>query len=153
RLFQILEHRNVVVVRIAIRRHILLFSMLSPCHMSGDETDGDVKQHPPVFRIILARWQSVAMRAFLWKLDAIYRADWAAPSVIRTTPGNPPRHRVFNQHSRVVEGRAPVGLCRNCYDAEWLQSLRPHIRDALQVIDKDYDFTLPDIPAPSHSGF
>ncbi|RDX40339.1 hypothetical protein OH76DRAFT_1490365 [Lentinus brumalis] len=104
------------------RRATRLFSLLRPIHMSGDETDGPVKTHPPTFRIVEARWQSFAFKTFLRTLDTLYRERWAHPVGDRATPG----------------------LWKNCYDKEWLASLRPHVRESLQIIDTNYDFTTPD---------
>lgn len=133
-----------VVIELNLNRHKRLFSLLRPVHMSGDETDGPVKTHPPTFRIIEARWQSFAFKTFLRTLDALYRERWAHPVGDRATPGNPPRSRIERPESgRDEDGVAPVGLWRNCYDKEWLNALRPHVREALQIIDADYDFTLP----------
>ena len=125
--------------------------MLRPIHMSGDETDGQTKTHPPTFRIVEARWQSLAFKTFLRTLDALYRECWAHPVGRRATPGNPPRNRVEHPEARVEDGIAPVGLWRNCYDRAWLKSLRPHVRASLKIIDADYDFTLPK-PKPTTNG-
>ncbi|KAI0350457.1 hypothetical protein OH77DRAFT_1068694 [Trametes cingulata] len=114
-----------------------------PAHMSGDETDGDEKSHPPVFRIVEARWQSLELKSFLRCLDRLYREHWAAPIGERATSGNPPRDRREHPDARVEDGVAPTGLCRNCYDRSWLESLKPHVRDSLHMINSDYDFSLP----------
>ena len=111
--------------------------------MSGDETDGPVKTHPPKFRIIEARWQSLEFKIFLRTLDALYRETWAKPVGNRATSGNPPRERHEHPDARVEDGVAPIGLWRNCYNAAWLRSLRPHVRESLNIIDSDYDFSLP----------
>ncbi|KAH9919204.1 uncharacterized protein BXZ73DRAFT_52640, partial [Epithele typhae] len=79
---------------------------------------------------------------FFWALDAIYRKHWAKPIGDCATPGNPPRLRVLTPKSRKEDGVAPCGLWRNCYDPEWLASLFPHVRDSLNIIDEDYNFSL-----------
>lgn len=117
--------------------------MLRPVHMSGDETDGLEKTHPPTFRIVEARWQSLAFKLFLRLLDALYRENWATPVGDRATSGNPPRVRIEQEDGRSKDSLAPIGLWRNCYDPAWLKSLRPHVRASLKIIDADYDFTLP----------
>ncbi|KAI0366437.1 hypothetical protein BV20DRAFT_952153, partial [Pilatotrama ljubarskyi] len=126
-----------------LKEHKRLFSLLRPIHMSGDETDGAEKTHPPKFRIVEARWQSLALKLFLRTLDALYRECWAKPVGERATSGNPPRIRLEHKDARVEDSLAPVGLWRNCYDEEWLKSLRPHVRASLNIIQEDYKFTLP----------
>lgn len=140
---QIRDNRVFVILTYKLNQHKRLFSMLRPIHMSGDETDGEEKTHPPTFRIVLARWQSLAFRLFLWALDVLYRECWAHPTGDRATSGNPPRIRVEREDAKSEDSLAPIGLWRNCYDQEWLKSLRPHVRASLKIIDKDYDFSLP----------
>ena len=117
--------------------------------MSGDETDGDTRAHPPVFRIIESRWQSTTLKTFFRALDLLYRQRWSDGKVVgnRATPGNPPRIRVSRVDGRTEDTVAPIGLWRNCYDTSWLHSLRPHVRASLRIIDSDYIFSLP--PTPS----
>ncbi|KAI0753045.1 hypothetical protein C8Q80DRAFT_1097709, partial [Daedaleopsis nitida] len=123
--------------------HRKLFSILRPIHMSGDETDGPVKEHPPRFRIVEARWQSLELKTFLRALDALYREIWAKPAGTRVTSGNAPRVRLERPDARIEDGIAPIGLWKNCYDHAWLRSLRPHVRESLKIINTDYAFTLP----------
>lgn len=118
---------------------------LRPIHMSGDETDGPQKTHPPVFRIVEARWQSLELKIFLRTLDRLYREHWAAPIGQRATSGNAPRDRREHPDSRVEDGVAPIGLSRNCYDYAWLKTIKPHVRESLQVKDNDYDFSIPQV--------
>lgn len=108
--------------------------------MSGDETDGDTKEHPAVFRIIITRWQSIELRNFLFLLDQIYRSDWKQPHNRRATPGNQPRVRLIRQDATVEDGVAPIGLWRNCYDQHWLQAQPPHMQRELEIVEEPYDF-------------
>ncbi|KAI0737796.1 hypothetical protein C8Q80DRAFT_1114763, partial [Daedaleopsis nitida] len=128
-----------------LHQHKRLFSILRPIHMSGDETDGPVKEHPPRFRIVEARWQSLELKTFLRAIDALYRDDWAKPVGCRATSDNAPRHRVEHSDARIEDGVAPIGLWRNCYDQAWLRSLRPHVRESLKIINTDYIFSLPEV--------
>ena len=131
------------MVEFELDQHKTLFAKLSPIHMSGDETDGPVKSIPPTFRIVNAEWQSTELKVFMRTLDALYRERWAKPTGDRATPGNPPRFRVERPDGRTVDGVAPVGLWRNCYNLAWLKSLRPHVRQSLNIIPSDYNFSLP----------
>lgn len=110
--------------------------------MSGDETDGDEKTHPPTWRIIPSRWQADALRSLLWKIDGMGLQDWAEPKGTRATQGNPPRLRVLRDGGEEEDGVAAIGLWRNCYNPEWLKALLPHQVANLQIIDADYDFSL-----------
>ncbi|KAJ3006967.1 hypothetical protein NUW54_g3733 [Trametes sanguinea] len=138
------RNRRFVVIRFSsLSRHRILFDRLSANNMSGDETDGEKVEHAPVYRIILAEWQSDDLRAFLWALDAMYIKYWEKPPESRRTKGNAPRTRVLRGDSRTVPGTAPMGLWRNCYNAAWLAKKKEWEVEALQIIDEDYDFTLP----------
>ena len=134
---QLHESREVVLVRRNYQQHRALFRLLEACNMSGDETDGAEKTHPPRWRIIIAKWQSRELRNFLWTLDRMYREDWAR----RRSGGNPPRERVLRDGYE-QEGVAPSGLWRNCYDKDWLATQPDYIVRELEIIDKDYNFTL-----------
>ncbi|PIL28717.1 hypothetical protein GSI_08761 [Ganoderma sinense ZZ0214-1] len=109
-----------------LRRHNCLLEMLSPCHMSGDETDGNVKTHPRTFRIINTKY------------------DWENPDGRRAVPGNEPRVRYETRESKLVNNPAPQGLWRNCYDPGWMGRQKEVFVDELCVIDEDYDFTIID---------
>ena len=126
-----------MLVRRNLTQHRRLFRLLEATNMSGDETDGAEKTHPPRWRIIIARWQSRELRNFLWSLDRMHREDWAR----RRTGGNPPRERVLRE-GYDEDGTAPVGLWRNCYDQAWLQAQPAHVIRELEIVDEDYDFTL-----------
>ncbi|TFK82794.1 hypothetical protein K466DRAFT_437721, partial [Polyporus arcularius HHB13444] len=126
-----------------------LWDLLAACHMSADETDADSKlekAYPPRWWIIRAFWQGKALRKFFRKLDRHYRLDWASP--VRygkkgKSGGNPPRLRMKNKNNPKVDLReVPVGLWRNCYNSAFLATLRPDELRRLQIIDKDFDFTL-----------
>ncbi|OJT09988.1 hypothetical protein TRAPUB_13528 [Trametes pubescens] len=125
-----------------LRRHACLFERLSAVNMSGDETDGSQVHHPPVYRIVIAVWQSLELRTFLWILDLWYIERWENPPHGRRTGGNPPRTRVLRGDSKRVRGVAPVGLWRNCYNAEWLATLSGWEVDLLEIVDEDYPFGL-----------
>lgn len=121
-----------------------LFDKLKPAHMSGDETDGEQKVHPPVFRQIDAAYMSKELQALFHRLDDIYRDDWANPGGgIRATSGNPPRTRLPSR-GNFVNSIAPKGLAKNCYDPTWLKKLKRHQIVNLQVLNKEWDLTIPE---------
>ncbi|RDX40492.1 hypothetical protein OH76DRAFT_1302713, partial [Lentinus brumalis] len=119
------------------KQHRQLFRLLTPASMSGDETDGPEKKHPPVWRIIIAKWQSQALRNFLWALDRMYREDWAK----RRVGGNPPRVRVQREGTE-EDGIPPIGLWKNCFDDAWLAKQPDYYVRDLEIVDEDYDFKL-----------
>ncbi len=62
--------------------------MMAAVNMSGDETDGERVEHPPVYCIIIAEWQSHKLRTLLWSMDVKYIQHWANPVKNRCTSGN-----------------------------------------------------------------
>ena len=49
-----------------------------------------------------------------------------------------------------MDSRAPKGLWQNCYNQSWLNALPGHIRARLNIIDSDYDFSLPTYRKPRY---
>ncbi|KAI0827482.1 hypothetical protein BC628DRAFT_1318447 [Trametes gibbosa] len=117
---QLYDARLSVIFSMGLSRHSVLFDKLSPRNMSGDETDGTTRKLPMAYRIIESRWQSDVFKTFMRALDAMYRQDWELPG------GN----------------ERATGLWRNCYSEDWLCSLAPYQRRALNIIDASYDFDL-----------
>ncbi|KAH9846926.1 hypothetical protein C2E23DRAFT_742842 [Lenzites betulinus] len=140
---KLFDTRLSVILERGLARHSLLFDRLLPQNMSGDETDGETRALPMVYRIVESRWQSIELKTFLRALDAKYRHGWEKPRPgQRATGGNPPRTRVLREGSRVEDGYAPAGLWRNCYDPDWLRGLEPYQRRALKIIGANYDFDM-----------
>lgn len=136
---QLLESRvDVLLRRGLLHRHLQLFAHISARHLSGDETDGPKKTHPPIFSVNNATWMSEELRTFFRFLDELYRDDWSRDR----KPGNPPRTRISRGDSRDVA--APKGLHRNCYSQDWLKNLKPHQFKNLRIVAKDWDFAIPD---------
>ncbi|KAI0375843.1 hypothetical protein BV20DRAFT_932670 [Pilatotrama ljubarskyi] len=119
--------------------HLILLDRITIRGMSDDEAEmhGDAK--PITYRIIRLAWQSLALRTFLRMLDALHNETWQRPNP-RTLRWTAPRIRYESAESRVEEGRPPVGLWRNCYDATWLAGLTPQQLLDLDIVDEDYDF-------------
>ncbi|TFK82419.1 hypothetical protein K466DRAFT_500380 [Polyporus arcularius HHB13444] len=150
---QLLGQRETVCTRRNWSKFDKLWDQLEPAHMSGDETDGEEKRHPPRWSITRAGWMSKKMRKCFRKFDGHYKADWENPKRYgkkRRTGRNPPRHRVEPKHPKVEDGPAPTGLWRNCYSRRWLASLKPWDIERLQIVDADFDFSLPEDP-PKHA--
>ncbi|KAL7284239.1 hypothetical protein ACG7TL_001521 [Trametes sanguinea] len=126
----------------SLQCHQALFARMSAVNMSGDETDGPEVRHPPVYRIIIAEWQSLELRTFLWRLDAWYLEAWEKPLHGRRTGGNPPRTRIVREGGDSVRGVPPARLWRNCYDAAWLATLPEWEVEMLEIVEEDYPFGL-----------
>ncbi|KAG1883718.1 hypothetical protein F4604DRAFT_1575426 [Suillus subluteus] len=122
----------------SLRRHLGLFNSLSHSAMSSNETDS--MGPPKVFRIVNQEWQSKGFHTFMRTLDSIYLAEWANPHGRCCIPGNAPRTQVVQGKCEV--GHAPKGLPRNCYDADWYESLQPFQQRWLQQLEEDYDFAI-----------
>ncbi|KAJ3014052.1 hypothetical protein NUW54_g1405 [Trametes sanguinea] len=119
------RNRRFVVIRFSsLSRHRILFDRLSANNMSGDETDGEKVEHAPVYRIILAEWQSDDLRAFLWALDAMYIKYWEKPPESRRTKGNAPRTRPRcpTRFPLVCHFRS---VCEPCCQSEGERYFRP----------------------------
>ncbi|EIW65127.1 uncharacterized protein TRAVEDRAFT_108669 [Trametes versicolor FP-101664 SS1] len=144
RFCQSYRDRRFVVLYLGEGRHKVLFERLSAANMSEDETDGDAVEHPPVYRIVIAEWQSEEFKLFLWALDALYRIHWKAPPASRCKSGNPPRTRVLREGAgcKTIPGTAAPGLWRNCYNPEWLRKLKAHDLAELDIQEGIYDFSL-----------
>ena len=122
--------------------------------MSDDEPDGNSsdeenKSRRLTYFIVESAWQSQALIEFFRILDKWHIQDLREKVGDKATGGNPPRKRVPVVGGRVADTPAPQGLWRNCYNATWLANLKPHVRRRLQVIDEDYDFTLPEYEEPT----
>ncbi|KAJ2970977.1 hypothetical protein NUW54_g12609 [Trametes sanguinea] len=137
--------RQAVLVDNGWDHHLRIFALLKAEDMSGDETDRDAdnkKIHPPSFTIQEPRWSSVTFTEFRRKLDKWRHLDWQVPDENGAYKGgNGPRTR--NSVGKIVNVRPPKGLYRNCYDENWLSTLKPHQYRSLRVIDEEYDFALP----------
>ncbi|KAI0686178.1 hypothetical protein C8Q76DRAFT_636259, partial [Earliella scabrosa] len=134
-------------------KHKILFDRLRPGHMSGDEavtmgTGDDRQQHPRVYHIVELAWQSEEFKTFVRTLDEWNIENFRIKVGRKLSGGNSPRERIALAKPRVIDSPAPKGLWRNCYSPTWLAALKPHVREQLQIIDKDYDFSLPTYKSP-----
>ncbi|KAI0362866.1 hypothetical protein BV20DRAFT_984170 [Pilatotrama ljubarskyi] len=129
---------------LGLYNHLILLHRISVRGMSDDEADVHEGRSVFTYRIIRSAWQSLALRTFLRMIDVLHTETWqrANPRTLRWTS---PRIRYESGESRVEEGRPPIGLWRNCYDATWLAGLTPEQVLELDIVDEDYDFsfTLP----------
>ncbi len=153
-LLQLLEERVTVCDRHGWTQFDPLLDCLEPVNMSADEADVDkngVKLYPPQYTIIENFWPSEKFTGLMRGFDKHHRADWAAPQRYGKkgkTGGNPPRlrHEGKGKKRKVAPGVAPIGLWRNCYNTAWLDTLDEEDLEKLQIIDEDFDLTLPEEP-------
>lgn len=119
--------------------------------MSGDETE--TRGPPKTYRILRPAWQSDELAEFLWRLDEIDREHWRSPVEQNSTAGNPLRIRLPPEVGKRSSNRAPSGLWRNCYHPDFIETLREWDLEALDVIDEDYDFSIPadELPTPANA--
>ena len=117
--------------------------------MSGDEavmetSEEDRRVHPQVYHIVEAAWQSREFKTFARDLEVWNIDDWRLTGGGRLPGGSSPRKRIALEKPRVVNSRAPRGLWRNCYNSQWLKKLSNPQRQLLNIVDEDFDFTLPE---------
>lgn len=147
---QTLEGRREVVSDPAfgLERHAVLLNKLMPVHVSPDEPAvPGVGMDCRTYHIIEALWQSRPYKTFMRGIDGLRNAKRARED----KGGNRPRQRLELREPNTVNSKAPKGLWRNCYDADWLthlKTLTPHLYNALEVIEEDYDFSLDPRPLP-----
>ncbi len=142
---QTLKVRKKVLKDHGLERHLLLLNKMKPCHMSGDEPEVDsadesMMTHPQVYIILELAWQSKELIAFLRLLDAWHIADRFQAVGDSLRGGNAPRKRIPGDEPKYMKGAAPKALWRNCYDPDWLASLKPCVRESLDIIPRDYPF-------------
>ncbi|OSD01994.1 hypothetical protein PYCCODRAFT_1501532 [Trametes coccinea BRFM310] len=139
--------RQEVLTKKGWNQHLGLFARLKAEYMSGDETDRDEegkKIHPPSYTIAEAEWQSRKFKGLMRKLEDWHNEEWRNPTIDGDYKGgNGPRLR--HRSGKIVSVPAPRGLWRNCYSKKWKAKLKPHQVQALEMIDDDYDFTLPSV--------
>lgn len=162
--FQLLYQRRSVLTIYELDEHLVLLSMLSPCHMSGDECGTVADMLCNIWIVIEAEWQSEELKAFLRKLDILWRAfrvktgdayiadgmpnEASSSSAIPQQnlsclgQGKGPRTRVVRESSCVVDSKAPAGLWSNCYNPKWLAKKRPHFIKGLCIKKERYNFAL-----------
>ncbi|KAH9889313.1 hypothetical protein C8Q73DRAFT_653898, partial [Cubamyces lactineus] len=139
---QLFDTRLRVATSAGLDRHAVLFDRLSPDNMSDDETDRPRNHWPRTYRIIESRWQSLELKTFLRGLDALYRQGWERSRPRVRFAGAAPRIRIPQENGPKVDGLAPPGLWRNCYNEEWLRGLDADRRNALSIVEEEYDFSL-----------
>ncbi|KAI0779617.1 hypothetical protein C8Q74DRAFT_1217083 [Fomes fomentarius] len=113
-----------------LEHHLMLLDKLEPCHMSGDKPKVDSTEDSMSREFI----------AFLWLLDAWHVADHIQAVGDGLCGGNTPQKRIPSDEPKHIKGAALKGLWQNCYDPEWLVSLKPCMQESLEIIPKDYPF-------------
>ncbi|KAH9944937.1 uncharacterized protein BXZ73DRAFT_39036, partial [Epithele typhae] len=135
--------RRSIAAQLKIHRVNKMLQKLLPGHMSGDETDDEVKTHPPLFRMKKVPWRSQQLNEWLWTLSCQHIDNFKTPVGARASPGNPPRSRYLPTNAPDQIGPVAKGLWRNCYDRKWLRVCQPYEIAMLEIIDEDFDFALP----------
>lgn len=103
---------------------------------SDDETDNEAespnKLSPSIpCRIRRLRWRSLLLEQRFIALD-IYKAKLIA-SIRKNTHGRPPRPRLRTEMAPDSPIKPPAGLPIDCYSSEWLATLSPRERSALDI--------------------
>ncbi|KAI0746377.1 hypothetical protein C8Q80DRAFT_1354618 [Daedaleopsis nitida] len=132
-----------VVVDRGYDEHMELMSLLQPVNYSDDETDaeeGRRRSRASRFRIIQCLWMSDDLRTFLRKLYDAHCDDYEmSPD---SKGGRGPRERFVRDPPDAVVGTAATGLWSNCYNPQWLASLKRHELRKLNIRKGKYDFKI-----------
>ncbi|KAI1787166.1 hypothetical protein LXA43DRAFT_896726, partial [Ganoderma leucocontextum] len=123
-----------------------LFVKMSGANMSADETDQDdkgAKKCPTSYTITRASWMSFALRKVCRDLNKENIGSRNTSTGNLGPGGNGPRTRADATPPREADTRAPEGLWHNCYSAGWLACLREHEVRKLNIIDEDFDLSIP----------
>ena len=105
---------------------------MSHAVLSDDESDHESGTNLGQGRYAIVReaWRSNELIIWLRLIDLLACGEkWDGRNVARQ--GNSRRLRVHS--SRLKDGVAMAGLPANCYDSHWLNSLKPHERELLNV--------------------
>lgn len=93
------------------------------------------------YRKVRPAWWGQMLSNFVHQLDSYTTAHKRSKISRRgQAPGGAPRIREASD--KTYEGVAPTGLPNNCYDKAWYQKLMPFEREALNVSNKRYNFTV-----------
>lgn len=113
--------------------------------VSSDESDDDDRN---LFWRVRPAWRSTELEIFLWRLDEMIQKNKSINIGTRRKPaGRAPRNRRFGD--KVNESAmAPPNLPQNCYDAEWLEKLRPMQRKLLNMQPVDHLFLFEEDEVP-----
>jgi hypothetical protein len=105
---------------------------MSHAVLSDDESDHESGTNlgQGRYAIVGEAWRSNELIIWLRLIDLLACGEkWDGRNVARQ--GNSRRLRVHS--SRLKDGVAVAGLPANCYDSYWLNSLKPHERELLNV--------------------
>ncbi|KAI0286327.1 hypothetical protein BC826DRAFT_918066, partial [Russula brevipes] len=115
-----------------IHEFIKPLSQMSRAVLSDDESDHENGGHlgQSHYAIVKEAWRSDELIVWLRTMDLLACGEkWDSRNVARQ--GNSRRRRVHSTRSK--DGVAVLGLPENCYNPEWLKTLRPYERKLLDV--------------------
>lgn len=113
-----------------------LFETVGIAGVSSDESDPD---SPGDYRRVYPSWRGTSLEMLEWRIDTFVE-ELRQPKIgHRRIPGKPPRRRLHRDREN-PEALARPRLPVNCYDPEWIKTLRTgELRD-LQIDQTSYDF-------------
>lgn len=115
-----------------INRFIKPLEEMSPAVLSDDESDHEqgTRHGQSRYFIVNEAWRSEELVIWLRTMDLLACGEkWSGRHVARQ--GN--TRRLRRHSSRTKDGTAVSGLPENCYDSEWLHSLKRYQREELDV--------------------
>jgi hypothetical protein len=113
-------------------RFIKPLTQMSCVVLSDDESDDESGTNlgQGCYTIVREAWHSNELIIWLRLINLLACGEkWDGHNVARQ--GNSRRLRVHSSHLK--DGVAVAGLPTNCYDSHWLNSLKPHERELLNV--------------------
>jgi hypothetical protein len=115
-----------------IERFIKPLNEMSRAVLSGDESDHEqgTRLGQSRYSIVNEAWRSNELVVWLRTIDLLACGEkWGGRNIARQ--GN--SRRIRTHSTRSTDGIAISGLPVNCYDPEWLSSLKRYQRDKLDV--------------------
>lgn len=129
--------------------HVDWMKRMTSAGVSSDESDAE--EEGEVFWRVQPWWRSTELELFLWQVDDLIAETKASQiGIRRKARGRKPRIRRFSDKvdSTAV---APPYLPLNCYDQEWLASLRPMQRKLLNAQPR-FPFVFPGVDQTEGGG-
>ncbi|KIJ59344.1 hypothetical protein HYDPIDRAFT_170843 [Hydnomerulius pinastri MD-312] len=131
-------HLEAVAEDSRFTKHRRLLEALGTQGMSSDESEDESRrssQYPHMY----PSWRSRRLSSLLWQLNPVVDKMHSTPIGTHKRPGSQMQVRPHTQNCN-IKAAAPVGLPRNCYDAQWLSGLSTKRIVSLKMKDYDYPF-------------